>query len=100
MDSIECRICSSSARVPYDSYSSTQSWSEQVNKSQGDCLAIDYVSSLPEEPYTDFTQNCLSDLATLWGQFGTSKKQKFHKTYGDIASFLSVPVEEPILQQH
>ena len=67
MDSTECRICSSSIRLPCGSYLSTQSWSKQVHKSQGKCLARDFESSLLEEPYTDFTQSCLSDLATLWG---------------------------------
>ena len=98
MDSTECRICPSSARVLCDSYSSTQGWSEQIHKSQGDCLARDYVSSLPEEPYTNFTQSCLFDLTTLWGQFGMLEKQKFRKTYGDIASLISVPIEEPVLR--
>ena len=58
---------------------------------------MDYVSSLPEEPYMDFTQNCLSNLATLWGQFGTSERQKFRESYGDIASLISIPFEEPVL---
>ena len=98
MNSTECHICSSSAKCPCDSYSSTQSWSEQVHKSQGDCLTKGYVSSLPKEPYTDITQNCMSDLVTLWGQFGISKKQKFRKTYDDIASLILVPIEEPVLQ--
>ena len=53
---------------------------------------MDYVSSLPEEPYTDFTQNHLYGLAILWGQFGILEKQKFHMTYGDIASLISVPI--------
>ena len=56
------------------------------------------MSSLSEEPYMDFTQSCLSDLTTLWGQFGMSKKQKFRKTYGDISSFISVPIEELVLR--
>ena len=56
-----------------------------------------YMSSLLEEPYTDLTQNSRSDLATLWGQFSTSEKKKFRETYGDIASLMSVPVEEPLL---
>ena len=90
MDSTECRICSSSARVLCNSYPSTQGWSEQTHKSQGDCLAKGCVSSLPEEPFTDFTQSCLFDLGTLWGQFGLSEKQKFRKTYTDIASLISV----------
>ena len=77
MDSTKCRVCSSSARLSCDLYPSTQSWSKQIHKNQGDCLTTDYVSSLPEEPYTDFTQNHLSDLAILWGQFGTLEKQKF-----------------------
>ena len=67
MDSTEFPICSSSAKFSCDAYPSTQSWSEQAHKSQGDCLIRDFVSSLLEEPYTDFTQNGLSDLAILWG---------------------------------
>ena len=58
----------------------------------------DYVSSLPKEPYIDFTQNRLSNLATLWEQFGISKKKKFRETYGDNSSLISVPIEEPLLQ--
>ena len=98
MDFTECYICSSSVRLLYGSYLSTQSWLERIHESEGDYLTMDYLSSLSEEPYTDFTQNHLFDLATLWGQFGTSKRQKFHKTYDDISSLISVPIEEPILQ--
>ena len=86
------------SQTPCDSYPSTQNWLEQVDKSQGDCLARDYVSTLPEEPYTDFTQSGLSDLTTLWGQFGILEKQKFCETYGDITSFILVPIEEPVLR--
>ena len=46
----------------------------------------------------DFTQSCLSDFFTLWGQFGISEKQEFRKTYSDVASLTSVPIEEPVLQ--
>ena len=98
MDSTEFRICSSSAQFSCDSYPNTQSWSEQAHKSQGDCLIRDFVSSLPEEPCANFTQNGLSDLATLWGQYSISEKQTFRKTYGDIASLISVPLEEPLLR--
>ena len=98
MDSTEFRVCSSSAQFSCDSYPSTQSWSEQAHKSQGDCLIRDFISSLPEEPCANFTQNGLSDLATLWGQYSISEKQIFRKTYGNIASLISVPVEEPVLK--
>ena len=56
------------------------------------------MSSLPEESYTDLTQNCLSDLATLWEHFGISKKKRFRETYGDITSLILVPIEEPLLR--
>ena len=98
MDSTEYRICSSSVRLPCGSYPSTQSWSEQAYKSQGDCLIRDFVSSLPEEPYANFTQNGLPDLATLWRQYSISEKQTFRKTYGDIASLILVPIEKPVLR--
>ena len=61
-------------------------------------MIVDYVSSLPKEPYTDLTQNLLSDLATLWEQFGISEKKKFREMYGDIASLILVPIEEPLLR--
>ena len=46
----------------------------------------------------DLTQNRLSDLATLWEQFDISKKKRFRETYGDIASLILMPVEEPLLR--
>ena len=98
MDSTEFNICSSSAKFSCGSYPSTQDWSEQAHKSQGDWLIRDFVSLLLEESYTDFTQNGLSDLATLWGQYNISEKQTFRKTYGNIASLISVPVEKPVLK--
>ena len=58
-------------------------------------MTKDYISSPPEEPYTNFTP---SDLTTFWGQFGILEKQKFRKTYGVIAFLISVPIEEPVLQ--
>ena len=56
------------------------------------------MSSLSEEPYTDLTQNSLSDLAILWGQFSLSERKRFRETYDDIASLISMPVEEPLLR--
>ena len=91
-------VCSSSTRLPCESYPDALRWSEQIHHSQGDCLISGYMSSLPEEPYMDLIQNSLSDLAILWRQFNTSEKKKFRKTYGDIASLILVPVEEPLLR--
>ena len=64
MDS-ERPVCSSSAKLSCESYPDALTWSEQIHHSQGDCLIPGYGSSLPEEPYTDLTQNSLSDLAIL-----------------------------------
>ena len=97
MDS-EHLVCSSLARLYCESYSDTLSWSKRIHQSQGDCLISSQVSSLPEKPYTDLTQNRLSDLATLWEQFSISKKKRFRDIYGDIASLILVPVEEPLLR--
>ena len=97
MDS-ERLVCSSSTRLPCESYPNTLSWSERIHQSQGDCLILGYMSSLPEEPYTDCTQNRLFDLVTLWEQFGILKNKRFRETYGDIASLISVPIEEPLLR--
>ena len=91
-------VCSSSAKLPCKSYPDTLRWSEQIHQSQGNYLILGHVSSLPEEPYTDLTQNRLSDLATLWEQFGVLEKKKFCETYIDITSLISVPVEEPLLR--
>ena len=91
-------VCSSSTRLPCESYPDALRWSKQIHHSQGDCLIPGYMSSLSEEPYTDLTQNSLFDLAILWGQFSTSEKKKFRETYDDIASLISVPVEESLLR--
>ena len=91
-------VCSSSARLLYESYLDTLNWFERIHQSQGDCLISGYVSSLPKEPYTDLTQNRLSDLAALWEQFGVSENKKFCETYSDIVSLISVPMKEPLLQ--
>ena len=56
-----------------------------------------YLSSLLEEPYTNLTWNRMSDSATLWEQFGISKKKRFRETYGEKASLISIPVEKPLL---
>ena len=88
MDSVERHVWLSSAKLPCDSYPNTQSWSEQIHQSQGDCLTVDYVSSLLEEPYTSLTQNYLPDLATLWELFDISEKKKIYETYGDIVSII------------
>ena len=89
-------LCSSSVRLLYESYPDTLSWSEQIRQSQGDYLIPSYVSSLLEKPYMDLTQNYLSDLATLWEQFGISKKKRFCETYGDITSLILVPDRKAI----
>ena len=91
------RVCSSLASLLYESYPDALKWSKQIHHNQGDCLTHDYMSSLSEEPYTDLTQNSLSDLAILWGQFSIPEKKTFRETYGDIASLISVRVEEPLL---
>ena len=91
------QICSSSANLHCESYPDALRWSEQTHHSQGDCLIPGYMPSLPEEPYTNLTQNNLSDMAILWGQFSASEKKKFRETYGDIASLISVPIEELLL---
>ena len=97
MDSTECRVYSSSTRLPCDSYSTTQSQSEQIYKSQGNGLTTDYVSSLPEEPYTDFIK--ITYLTQLLCEDSSShRKDKFRKTYEDNAFLISVPIKEPVLQ--
>ena len=90
-------VCSSSARLPCESYPNTLRWSEQIHQSQGDCLILGYMSSLLEEPYTDLIQNRLSNLTILCEQFGISKKKRLSETYDDIVSLISIPTEEPVL---
>ena len=51
-----------------------------------------------KKPYTNLTQNRLSDLTILWEQLDISKKKRFCKAYCDIVSLISVPTEEPLLR--
>ena len=90
-------VCSSSTRLLCESYPDTLRWSEQILQSQDDCLISSYVSSLSKKPYTNLTQNRLSDLTILWEQLDISKKKRFCKAYCDIVSLISVPTEEPLL---
>ena len=97
MDSVERQVCSSSIRLPCESYLNAQIWLEQTYQNQSDYLIEGYVSSLLEKPYTDLTQNYHYDLATFWKLVGPSKKKSFRETYGDIASLILVPTKKMML---
>ena len=57
-----------------------------------------YVSSLPEEAYVDLTQNKLTKLADLWELVSGPNKRKFYDLYGQIASLITVEVDESLIR--
>ena len=57
-----------------------------------------YVSSLPEEVHVDLEQNKLTELAGLWELVSGSNKRKFYDLYGQIASLITVKVDEPLIR--
>ena len=57
-----------------------------------------YVSSLPEEVHMDLEQNKLTELAGLWELVSGPNKKKFYDLYGQIASLITVKVDEPLIR--
>ena len=82
MESTEKLVCSSSVRLPCQEAVKIQTWSESMQKTKGDCLADDYVSSLSKEVHVELKQNDLTELASLWGQVSGPNKKKFCDQYG------------------
>ena len=97
MDSTEHRVCFSSRLFPCEAYHEVQAWSEQAYQSEGDCLMERYISSLPEEPYVNLTQNNVSDLITIWEYTDQAAKESFRSKYRDIAALIAVVIDEPLL---
>ena len=56
-----------------------------------------YISSLPEEPYVNLTQNNVSDLITIWEYTDQAAKESFRSKYGDIAALIAVVIDELLL---
>ena len=56
-----------------------------------------YISSLPEEPYVNLTQNNVSDLITIWEYIDQAAKESFRSKYGNIAALIAVVIDEPLL---
>ena len=57
-----------------------------------------YVSSLPEEVHLDLAQNKLTELVNLWELVNGPNKRKFCDLYGQIASLITVEVDEPLIR--
>ena len=57
-----------------------------------------YVSSLPEEVHEDLEQNKLTKLASLWELASGPNKRRFYDLYGQIASLITVKVDEPLIR--
>ena len=98
MKSLKKLVCSSSARLPYQKALKVQAWSEDIQRAKGNCLMDGYVSSLPEEVYVDLTQNKLTELADLWELVSGANKRKFYNLYGQIASLITVEVDESLIR--
>ena len=92
------KLCSSSARLPYQEALKVQAWSEDMQRVEGNCLMDGYVSSLPGEVYVDLAQNKLTELAYLWELVSGPNKRKFYDLYGQIASLITVEVDESLIR--
>ena len=57
-----------------------------------------YVSSLPKEVHVDLVQNKLTELANLWELVSGPNKRMFCDIYGQIASLITVEVDEPLIR--
>ena len=98
MESPKKLVYSSLARLPYQEALTVQAWSEDIQRAEGNCLMDGYVSSLPEEVHVDLAQNKLTELAGLWELVNGPNKKKFYDLYGQIASLITVNVDEPLIR--
>ena len=98
MEFIEKLVCSSSARLPCQEVVKVQTWSENMQKAKGDCLASGYVSSLSKGVHVELKQNDLTELAKLWEQVSGPNKKKFCDQYGQLASLIAVKVDEFLIR--
>ena len=57
-----------------------------------------YVLSSPEEVHVDLEQNKLTELAGLWELVSGPNKRKFYDLYGQIASLITVKIDEPLIR--
>ena len=53
---------------------------------------------MPGEVYVDLAQNKLTKLADLWELVSGPNKRKFYDLYGQIASLITVEVDEPLIK--
>ena len=98
MESPKKLVCSSSARLLYQEALKVQAWSKDIQRVEGNCLIDGYVSSLSEEVHVDLSQNKLTELAGLWELVSGPNKRKFYDLYGQIASLITVEVDEPLIK--
>ena len=71
---------------------------EDTQRVEGNCLVDGYVSLLLEEVHVDLAQNKLTELAGLWELVSGPIKRKFYDLYGQIASLITVKVDEPLIR--
>ena len=57
-----------------------------------------YMLSLPKEVHVDLEQNKLTKLASLWELVSGPNKRKFYDLYRQIASLITVKVDEPLIR--
>ena len=98
MESLKKLVCLSSTRLPYQEALKVQAWSEDIQSVEGNCLMDGYMSSLPERIHVDLSQNKLTELASLWELVIGPNKRKFYDLYGQIASLITVKVDEPLIR--
>ena len=63
--------------MPCQSHAEAKAWSAKAQGKKDDCLAMGYMSFLPEKVSTDLEQNDLSQLEEIWKRI----KGNFHGTY-------------------
>ena len=98
MESSRKLVCLSLVRLPYQETLKVQAWSKEVQRIEGNCLVDGYVSSLPKEVHVDLVQNKLTKLTGLWELVSGPNKRRFYDLYGQIASLITIEVDEPLIK--
>ena len=96
MESPKKLVCSSLARLPYQKAIKVQTWSEDIQRAEGNCLIDGYVSSLSKKVHADLSRNKLTELVGLWELVSGPNKRKFYDLYRQIASLINIEEDEPL----
>ena len=86
--------------VPLGHKTHAQIWDlfDQLYRSQGDCLAESFVSTLPNVVFLEKQNIKIDEVHNVWKGWNTEKQKAFSALYSDIALLLPIQVDEQLIK--